>query len=302
MEIVVKARGGWCLTEFYGFPERHRRRDSWNLLRTITDASTLPCCIIGDFNDLSHIEDNQGRVEHHEWLFNGFRTAVNDCALQEISMQGYQFTWSRSRGKPNAVEERLDRDFGNSEWMALFPDAQVNNPVAAISDHSPLLLRTIQPEIFLQKRKFRFENKWLRELDFKELVYNSWDAGSCQDLLPRLERCSELLSNWGKQCFAFFKRSINQYKQKLEQLRHYSDPDSVEEYDTIRKNMIDLFVQEEDHWCQRTKSFWLSEGDLNTKFFHANANARRRSNQITRLHDGNGIWYEDKTDISHIDM
>lgn len=181
-------------------------------------------------------------------------------------MQGYQFTCSRSRGKPNAVEEMLDRAFGNSEWMALFPDAQLNNLVAAISDHSPLLLKTIQLETLIQKRKFRFENKWLREPDFKELVQNSWDAGSSQDLLPRLEMCSELLSSWGKQRFTAFKRSINQYKQKLEQLRNYSDPDSVEEYDTIRKTMIDLLVQEEDHWRQRAKSFWFKERDLNTKF------------------------------------
>ncbi|XP_075475776.1 uncharacterized protein LOC142511762 [Primulina tabacum] len=102
-------------------------------------------------------------LEHPEWLFKGFREALNDGVLQEISMQGYQFTWSRSRCTPNAVEERLDRAFGNSEWMALFPDAQLSNLVAAIANHSPLLLKTIQPEIFLQKHKFHFENKWLRE-------------------------------------------------------------------------------------------------------------------------------------------
>lgn len=118
-----------------------------------------------------------------------------------------------------------------------------------------MLLKTIQPETFIQKREFRSENKWLREPDFKELVQNNWDAGSSQDLLPRLEMCSELLSSWGKQRFTAFKRSINQYKQKLEQLRNYSDPDSVEEYDTIRKTMIDLLVQEEDHWRQRAKYF-----------------------------------------------
>ncbi|XP_073017769.1 uncharacterized protein [Primulina eburnea] len=135
-------------------------------------------------------------VEHPEWLFKGFRQAVNEYA-------------------------------------------QLSNLVAAISDHSPLLLKTIQPEVFIQKHKFHFENKWLREPDFQELVQHSGMLG--------------------------------QYKQKLEQLRNYLDPESVEEYDTIRKNMIDLLVQEEDHWRQRAKSFWLKEGDLNTKFFHSNA-------------------------------
>ncbi|XP_073017768.1 uncharacterized protein [Primulina eburnea] len=164
-------------------------------------------------------------------------------------MKGYKFTWSRSKGKPNIVEE-LDRALGNSELMILFPDAQLINLVAAISDHSPLLWNTIQPEVFIQKGKFRFENKWLREADFQELVQHSWDVGSSQDLLPRLEMCADLLSTWGKKSFAAFKKSINQYKLKLEQLRNYSDPKSVKEYDTIRKNMIDLLVQEEDHWRQ----------------------------------------------------
>ncbi|XP_073019349.1 uncharacterized protein [Primulina eburnea] len=253
MKILDNTIGGWRLTGFYGFPERHRRRDSWNLLRTIAVASTFPCCITGDFNDLLYSEDKKGMVEHPKWLFKGFREAVTYCALKEIPMQGYQFTWSRSRGKSNAVEEKLDRAFGNSEWMALFPNAQLSNLVASISDHSPLFLRTTQPEIFLQKRKFRFKNKWLREPDFMELVQNSWNAESSQDLLPRMERCSELLLKWGKRRFVAFKRSINLYKQKMEQLRNLSDSDSVKEYDTIRKNLVDLLMQEEDHWRQRAK-------------------------------------------------
>ncbi|XP_073017767.1 uncharacterized protein [Primulina eburnea] len=106
-------------------------------------------------------------VEHPEWLFKSFREAVNDCALHEISMQGYKFTWSRSKCKPNVVEENLDRAFGNSELMILFLDAQFSNLVVTISDHSPLLLKTIQPEVFIQKCKFRFDNKWLREPDFQ---------------------------------------------------------------------------------------------------------------------------------------
>lgn len=71
-----------------------------------------------DFNDLLSVGDKRGRVEHPNWMFTGFRSAIMDCRLSDISLQGYPFTWSRHRGKTNFVEERLDRALGNSDWMS----------------------------------------------------------------------------------------------------------------------------------------------------------------------------------------
>lgn len=52
VEVSDNDRGLWRLTGFYGYPERTRRRDSWNLLRNLATMSLLPWCVIGDFNDL----------------------------------------------------------------------------------------------------------------------------------------------------------------------------------------------------------------------------------------------------------
>ncbi|EEF32497.1 conserved hypothetical protein [Ricinus communis] len=32
----------WRLTRFYGYPERHRCRESWNILRNLSQKSNLP--------------------------------------------------------------------------------------------------------------------------------------------------------------------------------------------------------------------------------------------------------------------
>ena len=42
-------------------------------------------------------------------------------------MEGYPFTWERSRGEPNWVEERLDRALATREWLNNFENAVIHN-------------------------------------------------------------------------------------------------------------------------------------------------------------------------------
>lgn len=41
---------------------------------------------------------------------------------------------------------------------------------------------------------------------------------------------------------------------------------------------------------QRSKVFWLTEGDLNTKFFHQQASNRRKKNLLKGLFNDAGVW------------
>lgn len=70
-----------------------------------------PWCCVGDFNDLLCQDDKRGLHEHTQWLFSGFRQASSDCNLIDLPMVGYPYTWVRFKGRPNCVEERLDRSF-----------------------------------------------------------------------------------------------------------------------------------------------------------------------------------------------
>lgn len=68
----------WRLTCFYGFPERERRRESWDFLRSLASNSQLPWCIFRDFNDLLYTTDKKGRHPHPHYLLNGFKNAIED--------------------------------------------------------------------------------------------------------------------------------------------------------------------------------------------------------------------------------
>jgi hypothetical protein len=52
---------------------------------------------------------------------------------------------------------------------------------------------------------------------------------------------------------------------------------------TLKENLNSLLIQEEIFWKQRAKTFWMRDGDMNSKFFHAAATSRKQRNKITKL-------------------
>jgi len=129
----------------------------------------FPWCIIGDFNDIFSNDDKRGRVQHPQWLFNGFREVVNDYGLIDMPMKGHAHTWSRRMGSNNVVEERLDRALVTNSWMAVFHQCLLQNLVTGASE-----LRTEQKLYEFKKGQFRFENSWLVELELDSVVHDGW--------------------------------------------------------------------------------------------------------------------------------
>lgn len=212
-----------------------------------------PWCCVGDFNDLLCQDDKRGLHEHTQWLFSGFRQASSDCNLIDLPMVGYPYTWVRFKGRPNCVEERLDRAFVNDSWLAIYPNVQLRNVVAPISDHSPLVLNTEVKVGHQNGRTFKFENKWLLEPNFKPFVESCWNDAGGLSLVDRLYTCSSEFSKWGRELAMQFRRDINKCKQKLESLRGKNDQGSVQVFEECRGQLLNLLMQEESQWKQRAK-------------------------------------------------
>ena len=54
------------------------------------------------------------------------------------------------------------------------------------------------------------------------------------------------------------------------------------------------------YWKQRAKTFWLDNGDLNTKFFNAQSSGRKAANKVSSLVDDNGIVQSDLSTMGSI--
>lgn len=120
VHIMERLNVSWRLTCYYGFPERDRRQEAWNFLRNLVKHDNIPWCIFGDFNDMLCAMDKSGPHPHPQSLLDGFKAAEEDCALLEVDLKVGDYTWKKSKGKPNWVREKLDKTFADAGGNSLF--------------------------------------------------------------------------------------------------------------------------------------------------------------------------------------
>lgn len=89
-----------------------------------------------------------------------------------------------------AVEERLDCALASDSWQGQFPNAILENLPAPSLDHYPIMLLC---EPGLQQHhnhsRFKFENAWLIDPEFKTLVNNKWSSYGNFPISEKLELC-----------------------------------------------------------------------------------------------------------------
>lgn len=300
LEVQEEIHGKWRITAFYGMPERNNRRNSWDLIRTISASSSLPWCFIGDLNDMVNISDKRGGASHSQRLLDGFREVLSDCNLIDMNLEGYPYTWQRKENLVVVLEETLDRALVTPAWLQLFPHARLSNLFSFTSDHTPILLNLVSRQKDFFRRSFRFENKWLTEPDIDTIVNSRWEVSEADNLVDRLDCVVEGLDIWGKQLARRFRDSIDSCKKDMEALRNKGDIESLNRFELLKTNLASMLFEEEIFWRQRAKSFWLKDGDINSKFFHAAATAKREVNKIKKLQDDNGNIFTDHADFCRI--
>jgi hypothetical protein len=253
--------GPWILTGFYGYPESGRRRESWNFIRSLARNINLPWCIFGDFNDILHAQEKKGRAIRPNWLIRGFRQAIQEAGLIDIHMEGYPYTWFKSLGTPRAVEEKLDRALANEAWMQLFPHVRLENLAAPSSDHFPILLeRTPVVRPTRIKRTFKFENAWRIEEGVNEVVKDSWQSNSGSDVIHKLSACAEDLSQWSKSHCNKLRIDIEVCRKELNRSRGVGGIQDELHFETLRKKLDHLLIQDDMYWRQRPKRIGIEMG------------------------------------------
>lgn len=78
-------------------------------------------------------------------------------------------------------------------WCDIFQNARANSLTSAKSDHMPLLLQILPPITPNPKAGFRFENLWLREAHYRDIMIESWSKTHGQSLMDRVGSCGKAI-------------------------------------------------------------------------------------------------------------
>lgn len=205
----------WRLTLYYGFPERARRKEAWNMICNLSKISNLPWCILGDFNDLLYSADKKGSNPHLGFLMEGFRKALEESMLTEIELSGGRYTWEKGRGTSGWVQEKLDRAFATKDWWLKFPLCKLNQCMAPVSDHEPIHLELWEVAVPKRVFRFKFENTWLKEPNFIHDVTSHWVNIQSLSLLPKLFSVFRYMEKWGRDFFNKFKEKVKRQKKNF---------------------------------------------------------------------------------------
>ncbi|KAL8543110.1 hypothetical protein ACS0TY_003848 [Phlomoides rotata] len=217
-----------------------------------------------------------------------FVEVLDDLDLRDLETSGPKFTWQNKRKGSQRVWEKLDRFVANVGWSELFPNATAINAEFFGFDHRAVVVHfnlECRKPVGRGTKRFLFENKWLLEDGFEQVVREAWGQGNYDCSLPDgVRKCGNKLQAWATENTENIARKIKEVSRQVEaKLCCEEDKGNSEEVRRLEVELDKLYTEEELHWHQRSRNNWLALADRNTSFFHRCASVRRARNRIRGL-------------------
>lgn len=269
------------------------RADVWAEISNYWKTATLPCLIIGDFNDILNASERGSNLSS-QCSIDNFKKILQELQLMEFSPSVRGFTWFRGNAK-----SVLDRLFVNPEWLSIFPSLNITLLQRGLSDHCPLLVQSKTKN--WGPKPFRFQNFWLTDPKCLKIVKESWSKSSSRPMVEKLRADKTSLKQWNQKEFGNLDSNIANLESTIQSIDNIANQRNLdsEELEKRKAAQEDLWLwmkRRELYWAQCSRISWLKEGDKNTKFFHAVASNRRRKNEIPFI-EINGCRVEDPNQI-----
>ncbi|PKU65146.1 hypothetical protein MA16_Dca004762 [Dendrobium catenatum] len=248
------------------------RLSLWEQIIDFATSSSGPWCVGGDFNIISNANERLGGSLPNTKSMDEFNSMISLNDLQDIGFFGSAFTWSRGN-----LWQQLDRILFNNDWIADFHMTHVQHLSRTASDHAPLLL-TINANKFLAPSGFKFQNMWLNDDGFLNVIQENWHALTYPDnnlygmdkLWHKIGRLKQVLGWWNKHVFKNLFINIKEAKNVVLELENkvvfYPVSVNISDLNNAKIKLSNLHDQEEIYWRQKSTTKFLVEGDRNTRF------------------------------------
>ena len=175
--------------------------------------------------------------------------------------------------------------------------------VTTCSDHSPLfLVLTGEKKGCKGNRGFRYEAKWALDEGYEDVIKIGWAKpcdGRWEHIGNNLIKCQKAFHRWQQELNGDIRGHTDSLQQQLRELQDQNEGGGGAEMQIVKKDLQILLDKTDIQWRQRAKMEWLRCGDRNTRYYHACANARKKSNQILRIADAEGREWESEEEVQN---
>ncbi|XP_070032704.1 uncharacterized protein [Nicotiana tomentosiformis] len=161
------------MTIVYGYNKVEQRRDLWQQLNSLSQTITKPWIIWGNFNSLLSPHDRLKGATVTSYEIKDCTECIQQLMLNELIWKGDYYTWTNKQQGGDIIWSRIDRAFGNAEWMVKYGHLLNEYKLPHISDHCPMMITTNvrEPRIITT---FKFFNVWATHENFLHLMENNW--------------------------------------------------------------------------------------------------------------------------------
>ncbi|XP_004252684.1 uncharacterized protein [Solanum lycopersicum] len=172
---------------------------------------TQPWLIAGDFNAILSTKDrlDGGPVTKNE--IQDFGDCVRDMEVTELQWKGNYYTWNNKQCGEDRISRRIDRAFGNDEWMDKRVHVTIEYANPSIFDHSPMMI-VLQKTQQYGKVSFKFFNIWTEHESFMDKVEEVWRKEDVNSIMKqvwwKLKDRQQVLTQLNKKEFKYIGKQI----------------------------------------------------------------------------------------------
>ncbi|MCH85139.1 cysteine-rich receptor-like protein kinase [Trifolium medium] len=189
-----------------------------------------------------------------------FNRFIDDNNLMDLPLSGRKFTWYKGDGLSMS---RLDRFLLSEEWCLAWPNCMQVAQLRGLSDHCPLVL--VANEENWGPRPLRMLKCWKDIPGYNLFVREKWN--------------SLQVDGWGG---FVLKEKLRMIKVALKEWHGTHTTNLPGRIDSLKSRLSALDNKGSISW-QQSRSLWLKEGDVNSKYFHSVLASRRRGNAISSI-------------------
>nr|XP_016506210.1 PREDICTED: uncharacterized protein LOC107824002 [Nicotiana tabacum] len=129
-----------AVTAIYGYNTIEQIKQLWSGLKSIAAGITKPWLLCGDFNAVLYTNDRLMGNPITYTEVQDFADCVTTLTLNELAWTGDYYTWSNKQSGAERIDNRIDRAFGNYEWMMQWGYVITEYGLLYISEHTPMLI------------------------------------------------------------------------------------------------------------------------------------------------------------------